>query len=98
MLPFNTLTVALSGLGVIGTTFVRHYLKRKEVTKEQSVNTFPLSAWLHLSLNSMPLPCVRFTVIEKCATASYSMKRSASFANSQVVSLAPRLVPLLSPT
>ncbi|GAA5842996.1 hypothetical protein JCM3766R1_001656 [Sporobolomyces carnicolor] len=37
VLPFNTLTVALSGLGVIGTTFVRHYLKRKEVTKEQEV-------------------------------------------------------------
>ncbi|GAA5905176.1 uncharacterized protein JCM6883_006308 [Sporobolomyces salmoneus] len=37
VLPFNTLTVALSGLGVIGTTFVRHYFKRKEVTKQQEV-------------------------------------------------------------
>ncbi|GAA5946989.1 hypothetical protein JCM3765_002103 [Sporobolomyces pararoseus] len=37
VLPFNTLTVALSGLGVIGTTFVRHYFKRKEVTKDQEV-------------------------------------------------------------
>ncbi|GAA6018146.1 hypothetical protein JCM11491_003334 [Sporobolomyces phaffii] len=37
LLPFNTLTVALSGLGVIGTTFVRHYLKRKEVTAQQEV-------------------------------------------------------------
>ncbi|GAA5875983.1 hypothetical protein JCM16303_006982 [Sporobolomyces ruberrimus] len=37
ILPFNTLTVALSGLGVIGTTFVRHYFKRKEVTAQQEV-------------------------------------------------------------
>ncbi|GAA5922423.1 uncharacterized protein JCM15063_003299 [Sporobolomyces koalae] len=37
LLPFNTLTVALSGLGVIGTTFMRHYFKRKEVTAQQEV-------------------------------------------------------------
>ncbi|GAA6058704.1 hypothetical protein JCM10212_003392 [Sporobolomyces blumeae] len=37
LLPLNTLTIALSGLGVIGSTFIRHYLKRKEVTANQEV-------------------------------------------------------------
>ncbi|GAA5859683.1 hypothetical protein JCM1840_006408 [Sporobolomyces johnsonii] len=37
VLPFNTFTVTLSGLAVIGSTFVRHYVKRKEVTAQQEV-------------------------------------------------------------
>ncbi|GAA5949067.1 hypothetical protein JCM21900_004847 [Sporobolomyces salmonicolor] len=37
ILPFNTFTITLSGLAVIGSTFVRHYVKRKEVTAQQEV-------------------------------------------------------------
>ncbi|GAA5920760.1 hypothetical protein JCM1841_004171 [Sporobolomyces salmonicolor] len=37
ILPFNTFTVTLSGLAVIGSTFVRHYVRRKEVTAQQEV-------------------------------------------------------------